>query len=99
MSWQKCPVCSGCGLVPPGFYDATPSLGRAAAPQREQCRACEGRGVLADHQPVQFVPTVFPQPLTAPGFPPIFVHPPKVTYRFGHLEAPPATITFGAFRC
>jgi len=39
--YQKCPVCEGCGTVPPGFYhnDAT-------AAGREPCKACGGRGIV-----------------------------------------------------
>ena len=43
---HKCPVCSGTGLLPPGFYNVVNyySTGTSIAP--ETCRTCTGFGVL-----------------------------------------------------
>ena len=46
VTWQKCPVCEGCGLLPIGFYNpygqsATNSL------EPEKCRTCDGKGIIS----------------------------------------------------
>lgn len=45
--WQKCPVCSGRGVVPCGFYHTGPYGGTTSTAADEQCRTCWGRGVIA----------------------------------------------------
>ncbi len=42
--WQVCPVCTGCGTVPPDFYTR---LGCGTSLAREQCRRCKGTGTIA----------------------------------------------------
>lgn len=53
MTTEVCPVCRGCGLVPPGFYDPQPAqedyLSSTGPRLRETCRACGGTGILRDH--------------------------------------------------
>lgn len=51
MTVQLCPVCKGCGLVPPGFYSPSVQPETTAVPMRECCRACGGRGVIQDSVP------------------------------------------------
>lgn len=52
MSYQKCPVCEGRGIVPYGFYDMVPpgyiyvQPESSAVPQPPKCRACRGDGIL-----------------------------------------------------
>lgn len=41
--WQVCPICGGCGTVPPAFYSQM-TMGTSAA--REQCRRCAGTGTI-----------------------------------------------------
>ena len=41
---HTCPICSGLGTVPPGFYD--PPASGTSITVREQCRACGGRGII-----------------------------------------------------
>ena len=45
---HRCPVCEGRGYVPPGFYiGVDPRDGLTVTiPQVEQCRACNGYGVV-----------------------------------------------------
>lgn len=38
---HKCPVCDGRGYVAPGFYS-----GPCTSATTEQCRSCEGKGVV-----------------------------------------------------
>lgn len=40
----RCPVCEGRTVVPPGFYQASPSLHVDVGDQ--PCRACGGQGVV-----------------------------------------------------
>jgi hypothetical protein len=45
MSWSKCPVCGGKGIVPNGFYNIDPyfqQMGTQSTvpPQPEKCRSC-----------------------------------------------------------
>lgn len=59
---ERCPVCQGCGLVPPGFYDLTPlQVSTTAVRLREPCRACGGRGVI---QETPLAETAAPPPVT-----------------------------------
>ena len=50
---QCCPVCGGCGTVPPGFYTQSTMLTSTA---REQCKRCSGSGTITstrqDYWPV-----------------------------------------------
>lgn len=43
--YQKCPVCGGRGIVPPGFYNLDTSS-TTAANSVETCRSCQGSGVI-----------------------------------------------------
>jgi hypothetical protein len=44
---HRCPICSGRGVVPCGFYDGiTTSTGTGAGTGTETCRTCKGGGVL-----------------------------------------------------
>lgn len=42
----KCPVCSGKGLVPNGFYSCTGNTIISASTAPEQCKSCKGTGVV-----------------------------------------------------
>lgn len=44
--WQVCPVCSGKGIVPHGFYGSAGFGGVAMHTQSERCRSCAGRGIV-----------------------------------------------------
>lgn len=39
--WQRCPICTGHGTVPAGFYD-----GLAVGTGRQVCRRCAGTGTI-----------------------------------------------------
>lgn len=41
---QRCPICMGRGIMPSTFYQ--PIIGTASAIVDEQCRSCEGKGVV-----------------------------------------------------
>lgn len=43
---HKCPVCSGNGLVPNGFYSQTSGQWSSTSTEPEQCRSCDGKGVI-----------------------------------------------------
>lgn len=45
MPVQICPVCSGKGLVPKGFYDVSSNLSTTSA-SPETCRSCHGKGYI-----------------------------------------------------
>jgi len=50
MSYQKCPVCGGRGIVPQGFYLYTEGqefASTSCAP--EQCKTCNGSGILVNN--------------------------------------------------
>ena len=61
MSWSKCPVCYGRGLVSPGFYDLNPIAGNSSTvpPPPEKCRACNN-GIIYDFNPQNILP-IMPQ--------------------------------------
>ena len=40
-----CPVCSGTGTVPPGFYN-DPAYGTTTDASRQRCRSCGGGGIV-----------------------------------------------------
>ena len=40
---QRCPVCYGCGTVPPDFYA---QIGYGTNTARVTCRACGGAGIV-----------------------------------------------------
>ena len=42
---HRCPVCDGRGIVPAGFYETT-SYGSTAIPMPDNCRTCNGSGVV-----------------------------------------------------
>ena len=42
----KCPVCSGKGFVPNGFYSCTGNSIISASTAPEQCKSCKGTGVV-----------------------------------------------------
>lgn len=41
---QRCPICMGRGIMPSTFYQ--PIVGTASAIVDEQCRSCNGKGVV-----------------------------------------------------
>lgn len=41
-----CPVCSGKGLVPNGFYDTTTSYSLSTSTSPETCKSCRGTGIV-----------------------------------------------------
>lgn len=41
-----CPVCSGNGLVPNGFYNQTSGNWSSSSMTPEKCRSCDGSGVI-----------------------------------------------------
>lgn len=41
-----CPVCRGNGLVPNGFYGQTSEIWGSDGINREQCKSCQGTGVV-----------------------------------------------------
>mgnify|MGYP000558021607 FL=1 len=42
----RCPVCSGKGLVPNGFYSCTGNTIISTSTAPEQCKSCKGTGVV-----------------------------------------------------
>lgn len=42
----RCPVCGGNGLVPNGFYLQTSGDWATSSITPEQCRTCEGKGIV-----------------------------------------------------
>ena len=50
MAVQKCPVCSGNGMVQSSFYSDI-EQGLTGTPVWVQCRACAGQGVFHDPPP------------------------------------------------
>ena len=56
MSAQVCPVCSGKGLVPNGFYDVSSNLGniyKTTSTTPETCRSCGGKGYIIEYPSCQ----------------------------------------------
>ena len=53
MEWQKCPICSGCGLVGGGFYDSpgqVDGLGNRLWVSDDvavTCRTCAGKSIIS----------------------------------------------------
>lgn len=43
---STCPVCQGRGVVPAGFYSTTTGQGTTSTMIPEQCRSCEGSGIV-----------------------------------------------------
>lgn len=41
-----CPVCSGKGIVPNGFYSSTRNIWIITTTVPEKCRSCDGTGVV-----------------------------------------------------
>jgi DnaJ-class molecular chaperone len=41
----RCPICNGNGLVPGGFYNQTSGFSMSTNVS-EQCRACNGTGII-----------------------------------------------------
>lgn len=41
--WQCCPICMGCGTVPPDFYE---QVGFTTTTARTRCRRCNGTGTV-----------------------------------------------------
>lgn len=41
-----CPVCSGSGIVPNGFYNRTTTEWTTSSNCPEKCRACNGAGIV-----------------------------------------------------
>ena len=48
MSWQRCPICGGKGMVAAGFYNPSPFGTSSTSATAESCRACNGKGILLD---------------------------------------------------
>ena len=45
--YQICPVCSGKGIVPMGYYDLYGGeVGTSTYDNSETCRACDGKGIV-----------------------------------------------------
>lgn len=44
ISIHRCPVCSGNGLVPCGFYAQTSGMWSTGGGHSEECRSCKGKG-------------------------------------------------------
>ncbi len=42
----KCPVCNGNGLVPNGFYSNTSGMWSGSSAVTEECRSCNGKGIV-----------------------------------------------------
>ena len=59
---KKCPVCEGCGTVPYDFYKDQPRKSIVTPGSREQCRTCNGGGVLWINESIyplyQYVPPI-----------------------------------------
>lgn len=49
--YQKCPICEGRGIVPAGFYTLTESGYHTDL--TEQCRQCDGKGMLNSVSPTE----------------------------------------------
>lgn len=43
---QKCPICEGHGIVPGGFYQAVADAEMVSTNATEQCKNCNGLGVV-----------------------------------------------------
>lgn len=43
---HRCPVCSGNGIVPDGFYTQTTGQWNTASTETEPCRSCDGKGIV-----------------------------------------------------
>lgn len=43
---HTCPICHGKGIVPTGFYDTPMLTSGATGTMPDQCRSCDGKGVL-----------------------------------------------------
>lgn len=43
---HRCPICGGNGLVPGSFYTSVNGGGGTSFNISEQCRQCEGKGIL-----------------------------------------------------
>ena len=54
MSYQKCPVCGGCGLVPGGFFGSCGNIDEygnrtwTSDHVQESCRVCDGNGIIPE---------------------------------------------------
>ena len=48
MSWQRCPICGGKGMVAAGFYNPSPFGTSSTSATAESCPACNGKGILLD---------------------------------------------------
>lgn len=49
MKWQKCPICNGHGIVPPGFYlypEGQYFFSTTCSP--EKCQTCLGSGKILE---------------------------------------------------
>ena len=47
MSWQKCPVCNGVGIVSGGYFNRAGDCNSwVAYDTTEDCRICEGKGII-----------------------------------------------------
>jgi len=42
----RCPVCSGTGVVPYGFYNQTSGTWTGSGTGTEPCRSCAGTGII-----------------------------------------------------
>ncbi len=49
MSWQRCPICNGAGIVSGGYFTrAGDSISWTASNSTETCRVCRGTGVISE---------------------------------------------------
>jgi predicted methyltransferase len=91
MSWQQkpytCPVCSGRGVVPKGYYDnpgGTVYESVASPDGTEVCRACNGTGIVWGNG-YEYDPLPPIQPWIVPN--PYYPYPsPYITYGGGTVQ-------------
>ena len=49
---QRCPICEGHGIVSGGFYTSLAGCGGASTVSTEQCKNCNGQGIVYVEQEV-----------------------------------------------
>jgi len=48
MEWQLCPLCKGVGMVSGGYFNRAGDCDAwSACNTLEECRICEGKGIIA----------------------------------------------------
>ena len=68
MTPHRCPVCGGAGRVPQWFYEPyRGGTGTVSNLDGEECRACEGKGVVWEPAVALMSPlAVYPEPAADP---------------------------------